>query len=260
MRAPRTYEFIVSAPVPATLDWLHGRALKSGEGVSGDLGKSRFAVRWRVAGEAAPVTLDFAVHALRAGVSRVTVTPRGQLENTRAVVQDFAGALGERMTGLEMRSQGFFDPPRTERDDLLIGAWAGLFAVLLVIAAAIRSGHDDGEQMTTHEALWFIAPIVIAPIAAGLAGGLVVRRGSRWYEPLVGGLAVGCVVSWPVFNVWFVSMEDPGECGGSCEHALGFGAALLAVPEALLLVGGILAGRALASAVSLVRRAVVRPG
>jgi hypothetical protein len=242
--ATRAFEFFVSAPAAETFAWLHGRGEKSGEVVSADPARGRFAVRWD-AGPEAPATLEFAVRAQREHVSFVTVAVAGEAGGPQALVEQFAGPLGARMTGLRARAAAFFDPPVTTRDNILIAAWAILFAVLLTVVVTTRHIPPEDEDMSGREAIVeILLPIVLAAFAAGLAGGLVIRRRGRWYEIIVMGLALGVVVSYFVFDAWFLDLDRPTATNPeSSEKHMALGAMLCAVLEALILVCGVGVGR-----------------
>jgi hypothetical protein len=254
------YQFRVSAPKQETFAWLHGRAEKSGEII--DAAESRFIVRWRggvVAAAVAPVTMEFAVRGQYEGLSLVTVNVEAPASESLALIEDFAGPLGDRMAGLGARPAGFFDPPLTQRDKLEIAAWVVLFTSLLTVAAATRRLPADDVRMTGAQLTRLLAPFVGAAVVAGAAGGLLVRRRGRWYEPLAGGLLVGCLVSYVVFDVWFNSIASDAECAAHpCDIQAGFGAAFFALPEAAILLCGVVFGRVVAAAASLARRGVRR--
>jgi hypothetical protein len=252
MTATLTFEFSVSAPAPETFAWLHERAERSGEVVADDRAARRCTVRWESGGAGPPVALELAVDAAGGDFSRVTVAVAAETERPMAVIGDFTGPLGERMTGLRTHPPGFFVPARTARDDAVLVAWAGLFVVLLAAIAATRRLPADGGRMTGRELVVnFVVPIAVAAFAAGIAGGLVARRGGRWYELLVLALVGGWLASFLVFDVWFNAIEP--ESDGS-DIAMGFGAAVAAVPEAFAVLAGVIVGRTPAAIVWCARR------
>jgi hypothetical protein len=251
------YEFRVSAPRFETFAWLHGRAEKSGDVVSVDSANARFAVLWRgsvVPDSGPPASMEFAVEAGE-HASLVTVAVEAETEQPLDVIEDFAGPLGGRMFGLRVRPPGFFDPPRTRWDNALIIGWAGLFAILLVWSVSTRRIPPDNVTMTGAQLLRFLSPLALAGLAAGVAGGLFVRRHGRWYESWLGGLLVGWPVSYLVLDVW---LNDAPGCASTpgCDLTSGFGAALAAVPETVILLCGIHLGRAIAATATLAYRSV----
>jgi hypothetical protein len=262
MSETRAFEFSVSAPAPETFAWLHGRGEKSGEVVSAAPAECRFSVRWQadsVDGPDSPVVLGFAVAAAGEYASLVTVDVAGETVRPLVVIEHFASALGARMTGLRARPSGFFAPPRTRRDDVLLAAWGSLFVVALTAVVATRDIPPVGGKISTRGALvGIVVPIMLVALGVGLTGGLAVRRGGRWYELLVIGLALGWLASYVVFDVWFNAIDRPtASSPESGDLAMGFGAALAAVPEALILVCGVALGRtpdALAAGIRYLRR------
>jgi hypothetical protein len=251
--AIEAYEFRVSAPRFDTFDWLRGRAEKSGDVVTVDAADARFAVRWRgtvIPESSPPATMEFAVEAgERASLIKVAV----DAEHPLHVIEDFAGPLGSRMFGLRIRPPAFFDPPRTRRDNALVVGWAGLAVILLAWAVSSRRVPANDTTMTGAQLLRFVAPMALAGLAAGLAGGLFVRRHGRWYEPWLGGLLVGGLASYVVFDAWLNSAPGCSTTPG-CDLASGFGAAMAAVPETVLVLGGVLLGRAIAAIASFLYR------
>jgi hypothetical protein len=251
MAPAQAFEFSVSAPAAETFAWLRARGERSGEVVAEDPAAHRCAVRWDAHGAPLPVTLDLAVVAAGA-FSHVTVAVEADALRPMAAIGDFAGPLGERMTGLRTQPPGFFVPERTARDDLMLCAWAGLFVVALSVIAATRHLPPAGQEMSARELVVnVLVPIGVAAFAAGAIGGLVVRRGGRCYELVALGLAGGWLASFLVFDVWFNAIEP--ETDGS-DIAMGFGAALAAVPEAFLVLAGVLVGRAPAAVLWCTRR------
>jgi peptidoglycan/LPS O-acetylase OafA/YrhL len=150
----------------------------------------------------------------------------------------------------EGQEAGFFVPARTRSDDETMLAWAGLSTFLLVLAVVTRRISADGTTLTTAQAARWVAPIPIAAIAAGIAGGLFVRSRDRWREVLLGGLGFGWLISFLVFDVWFNSLAAPPDCTASqpCDISYGMGAALFAVPQAdFLALGAVLGERSSSS-------------
>jgi tetratricopeptide (TPR) repeat protein len=98
---PRRYSFEVAAPAADTLAWLRGRAEKSGV-LMGASGPSGFTVTWRgasVPASAPVVIIEFDVQPSNQKQSRVTATLTTADGRDLEVLQDYAGALGDRMTG-----------------------------------------------------------------------------------------------------------------------------------------------------------------
>jgi hypothetical protein len=221
-----------------------------------------FTVRWHAHAADDPdssVVLEFKVAPAGEHGSFVTVAVAPETPSPLAVVESFAGPLGARMTGLRAQPPGFFAPARTRRDDLLLTAWGSLFVVLLTVVVATRHIPADGEEFTGRELLFdIVLPVVLVALAVGLTGGLVVRRGGRWYELLVLGLALGWLASYVIFDVWFNAADRATATEAeSSDLAMGFGAGLAAIPEALILVVGVALGRtpaALAAGVRSLRR------
>jgi hypothetical protein len=245
--ANEAYEFRVSAPRFETFDWLRRRAEKSGEALSVDGTDARFTVRWRgsvIPDSSPPAVMELFVEA-SGYASLVSVTVNAGSTPALQVIDDFAGPLGDRMFALGARPPGFFDPPRTRRDDVLIVGWIGLVVASLAWAVSSRDLPPQNETMTSAELTRLLGTLALAAFAPGLAGGLFLRRGSRWYEPFVGGLLVGGLAAYVVFDVW---LNDAPGCSTTpgCDLASGFGAALAAVPAALIVVCGVLMGRAIA--------------
>jgi hypothetical protein len=195
--------------------------------------------------------MRFVVRAASAGVSRVVVTVNASPAMSMDAIGDFSGPLGTRMFGLEHC--------RTGRDNALIAGWIGVFAALLAAVVSTRQLPAVGTTMTGVQVLHLIVPVGLAAAAAGVVGGLFVRARGRWYAALGGALAVGWLVSFVVFDVWFNSIAQAPDCTSRhpCDTSYGFGAALLAVPEALLLLGGAVLGGALASITSRLTRTAV---
>jgi hypothetical protein len=254
----QAFQFSVSASAPETFAWLHGRGEKSGEVISVAPAERHFTARWRadaVNDPDASVILDFKVAAAGDHASFVTVTVADEAPRPLTVIGHFAGPLGARMTGPRARPPGFFAPARTRRDDVLLGAWGSLFVLLLTVVVATRHIPADGEKMTGREALFdIVLPVVLAALFVGLMGGLVVRRGGRWYELIVLGLALGWLASYVIFDVWFNAIDRPTPTEAeSSDLAMGFGAGLAAIPEALILVFGVALGRTPAALVASAR-------
>jgi hypothetical protein len=213
-------------------------------------------VRWGAGAEPGrPVTLEFAVAPTGEHWSHVVVTVPEPAENPLAAIEDFAGPLGARMTAVTARSV-FFNPPRTRRDDVVLGGWLGMLLLLLTVVAATRHIPADDEDMSGREAVMeFVVPFVAAAFAAGVAGGLGVRLRGRWYEVPVLGLALGWAASLAVLDIWFVETDTgEGAGSGSSNFALGIGAALCAVPLALVVLTGVVAGRTPVALTRLVQR------
>jgi hypothetical protein len=254
------YHFRVSAPKRETFAWLYGRAESSGEILAVEAAERRFTVGLRGHGvpvDRMPVAVEFAVRGLHERASRVRVSAKGEASDALALIEDFARPLGDRWSGVRTGPPGFFKPPLTQRDKHHITTWIGLFVCLLGVAAATRSLPPEGVKMTGAQLVRFLLPIVAAALAAGIAGGFAVRRGGRWYEPLLGGLAVGWLASYVVFDVWFNSMETAAECATHpCDLQAGFGAAFFALPEAAIMLCGVLLGRAAWGLTRVARRAV----
>jgi hypothetical protein len=252
--AASSFRFCVSAAKAEVFAWLYARAEKSGEVVSVFPAEGLFTVLWRggVVGESAEsLKMRFVVRAASTGASRVVVSVNASPERSVAAIEHFSGPLASRMSALERC--------RTRRDNAMIAGWLGVFVALLAVIVSSRQLPAAGTTMTGGQVLDLIVPVGLAAVAAGVAGGLFVRARGRWYQALGGALVIGWLVSFVVFDVWFNSIAQAPDCTSShpCDISYGFGAALLAVPEALLLLGGAVLGSALASISSRLTRSAV---
>jgi hypothetical protein len=250
MLGTTAYEFVVSAPVPETYAWLYGRAVKSGEVFSAAAAQSEFQARWAPGG-AAPAMLEVKVRA-DAGGSRVTVAMPATTEAGRALIEDFAGPLGNRMTGLRQAPAGFFDPPMTRGEKTTFVACMAIFGVLMLASVMFATrflvAHEDDDDVAGREAFVnLVVPFVASALVAGVIAGLAVRRRGRWYEAPAVALVGGFGLSFAIFLVWSIGLD---EAAGSSEpepgahpFALALGAGLGAVLETLLLTLGVCLGR-----------------
>jgi hypothetical protein len=142
-----------------------------------------------------------------------------------------------------------------------VAGWSILLLVIVAIETRSYPIQPDATPPTTGivppaSLLWWLFPIGLAALLAGIIGGAVVRRRRRWYELLVVAAVIGGTVSFVSFDVWFNAHAAPPDCTASnpCDIAYGIGAMLAAVPETLIFVAGALLARGIVASITHARR------
>ena len=114
---------------------------------------------------------------------------------------------------------------------------------------------STGRTLSGRGLLDWVSRWVAVLLLGGAVGGAFLRPRGRWREVLVGGMLIGGVAALFAFSTFFVA-HDHGcaRRGDPCDMTDTFGSAMLAVPSAVLVVSGALAGRAAIRLVLRLRR------
>lgn len=110
--------------------------------------------------------------------------------------------------------------PWTVADRLALIGWA---AVVIAASAVCNQLFFRGGGVRASAA--FVAFVVVAPLAFGVAGGVLIRRGASMKQAF-GLAAFGAL--WPALSLFVVWTADPSACtapaGADCDTGLGLGA------------------------------------
>ena len=136
-------------------------------------------------------------------------------------------------------------PPATALDRVAVVVWA--LALWFALRAALGSLTlpPTGETLSTRALLGWLLRWVAALLVGGAVGGAFVRPRGRWREVFVGGLLIGGAAALFAFMGFFLGHDHScGQSGDPCDTADTFGSLILALPSAVVVICGGLAGRA----------------